>query len=293
MANVAVIVSVDWEGRDLVPDSIDAMEAFRKRYPFIPMQQFLNAAYYTKPSANPEQLTIDTRRTLLEDDILGLHIHAWRSLFEAAGVEPKREPNFREYGGPMRVVDGDWGHEIAIDAFTRDELSRVIQTSIKILDEQGFGQPTEFRSGAWLSGPSVIEALIDNGFRLDASAVNRRFIKRRWGTSPLYKRLSELWDDISDTSQPYYQQSEEGRILQVPNNGCLADYTSPKDILKVFEANLQEAKKNPAQTKYVSIGFHQETANKFLPNIEKGIRLIMEKADKTGAKLSFVASPFH
>jgi hypothetical protein len=49
---VRVVVSVDWEGREIAPNNLEAMKAFRKDYPDIPLQQFLNAAYYTKTGAD-------------------------------------------------------------------------------------------------------------------------------------------------------------------------------------------------------------------------------------------------
>lgn len=290
MTQINIVVSVDWEGRDLDPESLAVMESFRNRYPRIPMQHFLNAAYYTKPGADSGALTGSTQRVLLPVDCLGLHIHPWKSLCEAAGVTPRSQPNFREAGGYPRVHQDDWGHEISLDAFTVNELRALIQTSLGVLGEAGLLLQRQFRSGAWLSGPTVTSALILEGFKLDASALNRRFIQERWGESPLFGRVSELWRDIDDVSQPYLQTTEDGSILQAPNNGCLADYTSPQDIFEVFQSLVAFGESQQVQELILSIGFHQETAKLYLGRLEEGLEKIITYGAEKGIPVGFVNS---
>ena len=71
---VKIIVSVDWEGRALIEDSLEEMKKFRKDYPEIPLQHFLNAAYYTKNFVDPVKVTKLINSVILPIDEQGLHI---------------------------------------------------------------------------------------------------------------------------------------------------------------------------------------------------------------------------
>ena len=80
-------MSVDWEGRSLLPENLRLMADFRRKHPDVPMQHFLNAAYYTRPDIDAPSTTQLIREVLLPADEHGLHLHAWRSLLAVAGVE--------------------------------------------------------------------------------------------------------------------------------------------------------------------------------------------------------------
>lgn len=277
-----LFLSVDWEGVELAPSEISKMERFRKRYPEIPITHYLNAAYYTKPGARPSQLTQQIRRTLLDIDELGLHIHGWKALFEASGVRYRNRPVF--FGKVMVDKVGDEGHNIDIGAYTTAELRKVIAFSIDTLEKQGFGRAKSFRSGGWMSRPSVIEALTAEGIERDASDVaTRHFIDDSWYNTPLYRWLSrELWPNTHFASQPYYMKTKNGPLLQIPDNGALADYVTGEEMLEVYKACLAFKKKHPKEHVTMSFGFHTETAVRYLDRVSRGIELITAQAKRDG-----------
>ena len=97
-AKVYINVSVDWEGRDVSERNIKAMESFRDKFPHVPLLHFLNAAYFTKEGADNDTIKSLIRRVIKKDDELGLHIHAWKSLVKAAGVEYRFSPTWSRRG---------------------------------------------------------------------------------------------------------------------------------------------------------------------------------------------------
>lgn len=101
---VRIIVSVDWEGDDLQTGNLKAMKNFRRDFPEIPLQQFLNAAYYTKSGADATQVTKAIKSVLLPKDEHGLHIHAWRTLVESSGVNFHINPSF--VADEFMIADG-------------------------------------------------------------------------------------------------------------------------------------------------------------------------------------------
>lgn len=300
MSHIYIIVSVDWEGRSLLDENLQAMQSFRERHPDVPMQQFLNAAYYTKDGADLQATTQKIQSTLLPDDEHGLHIHAWHSLIDRAGVTPRDGPcavNASEKFEAQRNLK-DWnyypqdgGFDVPIDRFDVIELSKVLRTSIEILTAQGFRRARSFRAGGWMGGKNVLDALTENGFSVDASAGNVKYVIERFGDIPLCQWMTELWPHIDDCSQPYKVNTVNGDIWEIPNNGCLVDYTTTEQILEIFAKNLELWKQTPEKDVFVSTGFHQETADRCLARLDASIVLIKEQAEREGLPVIFIANP--
>ncbi|MBF0207280.1 MAG: hypothetical protein HQK53_10370 [Oligoflexia bacterium] len=285
---VDVIITVDWEGMGLRPENLYAMKKFRERYPDIPLLHYLNPAYFTKPGANLNEVKEQIDGVLLPIDQLGLHLHGWKSLFEAATVTHRRYPSMLR--GNTTLTDEackiDCGFEIPISVYSREELRSVIRYSREILKQHGFGYPVHFRSGAWMMSPSLSEALASEGFLTDSSAVAVNFIADELVNYPVLAWLKQLWHQggwgISDISQPYQVSNRFGNYYEVPDNAALADYISSAEMMTVIKKNLILEKMSLTENGFhtengphseqrakrtVVLGFHQESAMRYLPRV--------------------------
>jgi hypothetical protein len=279
-----LVVSVDWEGRDLRDDNLAAMEDLHAKFPQVKIVHFLNAAYFLKHGAVAADVATQMNRAIRPGDEKGLHIHGWRRLFEASGVTFRGSPTF--WGTTLDVhgqeCGDDCGHEVPISLYTSDELRKVVKLSLDTLETNGFGRAKSFRCGGWMAKQPVRDALTAEGMRYDHSAVPTVFLQAKLGTMPVYDWLSELWQGTTNVSQPYALPTATTSLTEVPDNGALADYVSTQQMVDTFEANkaafLQDRKKNVV----VSIGFHQETAATYLPQLEAALtRIYAEtKAEK-------------
>lgn len=289
---VRIVVSVDWEGRDLNPQNLQAMKDFRQDFPEIPLQHFLNAAYYTKPQADAVNITKTVKSVLLPKDEHALHIHAWRSLVEASGVKFRTSPSMITGEVDLTKCTIDCGQDVVLTGYTNAELRKIIAHSLKILKREKFNRPRSFRAGGWQADDNVLSALIAEGFTLDSSATDAEFLKPSWGRYNLYGFVKNLWKDTTPTSQPYIYTTSSGRkILELPNNSCLSDYMSGSAMLEVFQSNAQILQNNPQKDVYLSIGFHQETAARYLPRLREAIKLIRDDANKKRIPIEFVVAP--
>lgn len=288
-ANVKVIVSVDWEGEDLSHENLKAFSKFREDYPEIPLMQFLNAAYFTKKDANPNTIRRKINSVLRPGDEHGLHIHAWKSLFEASGVKYHASPNWDD-DTPQNDCSYDCGHGVPISTYSYDELRKVISYSVQTLTKHGYKTPRSFRAGGWMSAPHVLEALAEEGFLYDNSALPAHFLNVS-RAKYIKSWVEKLWPGITDLSQPYRISFRNSSIVEIPDNGCLADYVTSKQVLEGFEKITKLWKENKEGTYYYSIGFHQETANSWLPRFRKGIDLIKKYAEENSVDFEFVNYP--
>jgi hypothetical protein len=269
---VIVTVSVDWEGRDLAERNLTAFEAFREALPKVPITHFLNAAYYTKDKADRESVTKQIRRTIRPGDETGLHVHAWRSLVRAAGVEFKAGPTFWGPDAHAPKDGGDWGHEVELPAYSKDELVKVVHESAQRLREAGFELTTSFRAGGWIATTPVLAAVRREGFLIDSSAVDSVWHERLRGTR-LPGRIREVWPDVHPTTQPFVVVTGEGPVLEMPDTGALADYVTSEQLAEHIRSAVGRAVADSG-TVFVHVGFHQETAAQYASRVRDAIAAV-------------------
>jgi len=292
-----LLVTVDWEGRELREDNLQAMEALRARFPEVKIVHFLNAAYYNKPGADRADVTARINRVLLPGDERGLHIHGWKRLFEAAGASFVSSPTFWGTSvDPMGrdCATRDCGHEVPISNYTTDELRKVVRYSLDTLEDNGFGRAKSFRCGGWMAKQSVRDALAAEGITYDHSAVPAAFLAPKLASYPVHGWLAELWQGTTPTSQPYelpaFADGASRDLVEVPDNGALADYVTAAQMVEVFHQNRDAFLRDKKKNVVVSIGFHTETASTYLPQIESALTAILEEAKADRLPLESVTS---
>jgi hypothetical protein len=276
---VRIAISVDWEGRELSEANLAAVERFRQRFPEVPLTHFLNAAYFTKPGARDAEVAARIKRALRSQDELGLHLHGWRSLIEAAGVEFEQAPSFWGANKPLRPVGGDEGHEVEIAAYSAAELEKILTFSKETLRERGGLQiGGSFRAGGWVAPPHVMEAIAAAGFGVDTSAVPPKWHEELSGLA-LRGRIQQLWGSVHPTTQPYRVRTPKGVVVEMPDTCALADYVTAAEMTSHVREALARQRMHPEREVYVHLGFHLETAARYLPRLEQALLTLRADAD--------------
>ncbi len=291
-----LFVTVDWEGRDLRDDNLRAMEDLRAHFPQVKIVHFLNAAYYTKDMADRADVTARINRPLRPGDEKALHIHGWKRLFEKAGAQFIASPTF--WGTSLvptsRDCLADCGHEVPISLYPTDQLRKVVRFSLDTLEQNGFGRAKSFRCGGWMAKQSVRDAIAAEGITYEHSAVPTVFLQQKLASYPVYSWLGEIWQGTNQLSQPYKMPATvDGatkQLVEVPDNGALADYVSTQQMLDVFHANKAEFLKDKRKNVVVSVGFHEETAASYVPQLEAALAKFYEEARAEGLPLESVTS---
>jgi hypothetical protein len=262
---IELLITVDWEGSVLDEENTAAIERFRARYPSIRLTHFLNAAYYTKPDAEPATITRQIRRTIAPGDELGLHIHGWKSLVEASGVALQTSPSFEGMSTPSAMpCSGDCGYDVLLSAYSYESLRRLVRHSLDLLEGQGFGRAESFRASAWIAPPRVLRAIAAEGLVRDHSAVNRALLQRSFGPY-LLAETQRLWPTVDAVTQPYRISTGDGEIWEVPTNGALVDYLEAPELVGVYAACVAEKRRHPERDIVLATGFHYDSAAARLP----------------------------
>lgn len=273
---VVVVVSCDWDGHDLRDDNIDDFEAFRNRYPGIPITHFICASYFTGAApttfaSNPQNLQAikdQMERAFLDDDEIGLHVHGWKTVIDRAQADDGDLVQWFTDRHDWATLDAspdykncwsDIGHTNPLTEYTAAQVEQILTTSKNILDANlpgGHQVSGSFRSGGWVTNDDIKLAILRAGFTIDSSAVPENFAAPGSSLNTLHAGPPHMWPGIDDESEPYEINLVGGGTLkEVPNNFGLADYRAKADMNTRMQAY---ALGQPGPT-LVHIGFHQET----------------------------------
>jgi len=282
---LVVVLTIDWEGAELSPEGLDALDAVRKRLGDAPITHFVSAAYFTK--ATPDPLAVSTlTQSVRKGDQLAVHLHAWSSLAKASGIAPKLAPSFLTGTDKVLVFeDGDVGFDTDLDAYSVAELRVLLRTSRRLIEQTQVPVSKAFRAGGYLSTPKVLEALRDEGYTVDSSAIDYRQLDEH-DDDVLPNRLKAIWPGVEPGSQPWEVQAPGGRLLELPI-AAFADFSTPAEIVGVFDAAHAQLQKVPTRNVFVVLGFHQETAAEFAARLGDAIEKVRARPE-LASELSFV-----
>jgi hypothetical protein len=253
-----VVTSTDWDTADNPDENLERHVELHRRHPELLITHLLGPYTFTDLTLSP--LRVDElvqwacgMRDTYGDEI-GVHIHPYKSLVEAAYVP------FRS--GPTGTGPEDpTGYGVNLSAYSEDELTAMLELTTAIFEENGLGRPTSFRAGAWNADIDTMRALANAGFLVDTSALNVARLEE-WQGQPLHDWVSTNWAPIDDRSQPYYPNQGDVLssaaphvpVLQVPDNGVLVDYVSGAEMIEVFRNNWAGGALD--EPRVVSIGWH-------------------------------------
>lgn len=269
-----VVVSTDWDDPDNADSSLRLQEQLHDEHPELLLTHFVGPYTFTAPEvsdARADELAswVIGMRDQHGDEI-GLHIHPWCNFVDQVDEILGGDPVPCRAMPSTVYADGDTtGYTVMVSAYTEEEFTRQLLAADALFEEHGLGKPTSFRAGGWTAGISTLRALAAADYVADTSANNWRRMEEWEGVlnGVLYEWNMENWATIGDTSQPYYPSQndilvtgdEVVPVLEVPDNGIMADYVTADEMIEIFEANWDGAPL-AAPIAY-SIGYHPPNFN--------------------------------
>ncbi|MBA3395934.1 MAG: hypothetical protein H0T89_25105 [Deltaproteobacteria bacterium] len=279
---IIVAVTIDWEGAVLDDDALDALDALRDTLGPTPITHFVSAAYFTK---QPPDATASAaiRQAVRPGDELAVHLHAWRSLAKASEIEPKLAPSFLTGTDKLlEFPDGDVGFDVDVDAYSVADLRALLRTSRKLLEAAGTVSKS-FRAGGYLGTPKMLQAIRDEGYRVDSSATDHRQLDLSTD-EVLARRVAEIWPKIDVTSQPFLVPGPGRPLVEIPI-AAFADDATAVEMVAVFDAAHARLRKEPTRDVFVVLGFHQETATEFASRIAEVVAAVRARREIAGQLL--------
>lgn len=274
---LVVALTIDWEGAYLSPEGLDAVDAVRKTFgDAAPLTHFVSAGYYTKPEIDPLLQKTFTEMFRKGDEV-AIHLHAWKSLAIASGLEPKLAPSFLTGTDKLLEFEDDVGFDVDLDAYNVTELRTLLRKSRELLGQAGFPISKSFRAAGYLGTPKVLQAIREEGFVVDSSAADYRQLEER-KDELLPKRVQQIWPKVESSSRPWLVDAGGGQLLEMPI-AAFADYSTAPEMIAVLEAAHAQLVKDPKRDVFVVLGFHQETCADFGPRLGEAIASIMGRKE--------------
>ena len=258
---VVVVLTVDWEGAELNPDGLDAIDWLRKRVPG-PVTHFVSSAYFTK--TEPEPVVATLAEMVKDGDELAIHLHLWQSLARASGVEPRLSPSFLTGTADVEDYDGDAGYETDLDVYDVAELRKLLVTSRQLLAQAKLPVSTSFRAGGFLATPKVLAAIKSEGFTVDSSALASDEIDL--DDDAFQTRVASVGPKRDRGAQPFALDE----LVELPI-AAFADYTSADEVAAQIEAAYARLKTDPTRDVFVVLAFNLETAAALAGRIGQGV----------------------
>jgi hypothetical protein len=277
---VVVALTIDWEGAYFSPDGLDALDELRRGLGPVPLTHFVSAGYFTKEAPDPAA-AVTIAKAVRPGDELAMHLHAWRSLAKASGIEPKLAPSFLTGTDELlKFEDGDVGFDTDLDAYTVPDLRAMLRTSRRLLERTQLPISKAFRAGGYLGTPKVLQAILEEGYAIDTSATDYRQLDER-KDEVLPKRIQAIWPAVETTSQPFVV-GKGGSLLELPV-AAFTDYASAAEIATVIEAAHARLQKEPGRDVFVVLGFHQETGEDFAGRLGEAIAKVRARPELAAA----------
>jgi hypothetical protein len=258
---VVVALTIDWEGAQISPEALAAVAALRRSTGDAPWTHFVSSAYFAKETPDPSVVpTIAS--AVRKGDELAVHLHVWRSIAQASHVDAKVSPSFLSGTDELlEFEDGDDGFDTDVDVYTVAQLRSLLRTSRRLLEQARIPVSHSFRAGGYLGTPKMLQAVRDEGYTADSSAIDPHQLDEP-AAAVLAARLRGIWPTVSSTSQPWLIPAHGGPVLEMPI-AAVTDYTTAAEIVKVFEQAQARVKADPTRDVFIVLGCHLETADDF------------------------------
>lgn len=228
----------DWEGWDVAEYNLNEMINISNKYQ-LPIVHLFNPRIYVENQysvsqfgkTSPERaeyLTYWVKKRISVGDELGLHLHMFDDMIEEVGLEPRVDP-----------ISGAYS-DTKTSSYTKEELDQIFLWSIEKFEEHGLPKPTSYRTGAWFSGPNVLQAANDAGILMDTTGRTGGHI------NPGNAGSSWLPWNLQPTTRPYrpsvwdinsWQGDRLSQLWEFPNNGADSYWFTASDLISRFQAN--------------------------------------------------------
>lgn len=222
----------DWEGYYVKQEYLDDIDELTTKHYDFPLTHFFNPRIYVTPTmsnGHAMHLTnwVKSRRDS-HGHYIGLHLHMFNDMVEAAGVEPHDEPAWGWYS--------DDGYDILVSGYSYNDMSKILTWSQLMFLQNGLGDPTIFRAGGWFADEGTLSVLEAHGFVMDSSGrtsfvFGKNDVQSHWNLDATVAPYHpNLYDQNSDSAPNM-------GIWEFPNNGGDSWAFSKDEMLERYRQN--------------------------------------------------------
>ena len=221
-----VVVNIHYEGQtapSVGSGFNNAMLLARAQIPFAKFTHCFSPIYETAGGSHATIAAGVAPLVFAGQDTFGMHVHQTYSLPTAAGVTALDHPTSSSPTTP----DGT-GYNVLLTAYGLADSTTVFTYAAGIISSYGYGTPTVFTAGNWITDADVRQALAACGFTHDVSAIPASLVTGL----PAYLQglIAAEWPSLTTTSQPYDIATGSGNLRQLVANCGMCSYDTAAAI---------------------------------------------------------------
>lgn len=285
------LVSVIWEGEHVRPYNIEAIKRFRERFPELRLLHFINPTYFVRPGVDHEALRSLMNQVIRPGDEIGMHLQPWKSLADSAGVPFRYNPTYWGYALDKVDCEVDCGKEIPLMVYPKEDIAKLMQHGLNLMEQQQFGKIKSFVAGGWLASNEIWDVMSQNHLEYDFSAVPPSLLKKRLGAFPIFNWINFRWNKITPFLQPYGIKTTDGKVLEIGTSATATDYLTVPEATQLFQSYLDYRRQKTDPILIYHISFHQETALQYLPRLTETLLQLVKMGEASNLPVQWLDLP--
>ena len=279
--SVEVITSLIWSGLAIEDRNLKAYERLSEQFPQLTIHHFISPAYAFGHDRDKSFKLI--RAHVRSRDRIGLYLYPGYQLTKAAGAIFRSKPAFFQTYIAACAQQSICGYDTPLSVYEDYEVLALFRLGTDLIRENLKRIAPIFMIGVWDSSHNIRKTAAMLGYKFDFSPIKPKLVSRHIGYYPGYAWLETNWKHLTEPgAQPYfYQDIKPSKLIAVPQNGGMLDYTSLADSLASFEHQVNRALQREGQSQFFQVVIHFETLaqneDKFAKLIQSMVTLARTK----------------
>ena len=271
----------------MTSEDITALEKLTARHPKMRWTHLYNPVAYTQETPLRDEMERFVKRTRAEHRAeIGTHLHMYKSLLGAAGIEFLTHPSAN-----AEILKGsrdESGYAVPMTRYSRAEIGKLLEFTKQIFRERNLGRPKTFCAGFYTTNVELQEEIAAHGYTTSAAAFppGTQFGSKY---APTWHKLSG-WDaSVTYKSRPYriskrsilpggqapFIIAVDGRpLVEIPQT-CKIDWMVTAEHMKfIFKQHLVIARRGT--TTAVCFAIHETSGAEHFTKYDEVLRYVDE-----------------
>lgn len=283
---IKLLISLAWDGPNVNEHNLLTFKNFRDKFANIPVSHFVSPSYFTSTDAAHNKSVIQSLyRT---GDQIGLAVAPWKSILTGTGVTFRSSPTF--WGAPLSQAScmSDCGGEVPLNIYTTEEVRRILSSSIKVMEQQGFKGLKGMQVTGWMATPEILAAANEVGIKYDFSMVTPSLLSGQLREFPIFAWVKKLWPNADVLSQPGTLPSHSQTVTEIPQSMASLDYVSVDQMGQFLDRFVANGSKTPLT---YHIALNADSVHMTLPKLELVLQNVFKQASEGKFQLSMHQIP--
>ena len=271
-ARMALVVA--WEGSSVDPANVEALEKLRPAVDGVRWVHLLDAALWVRDGADEKSVRKMLKSTVRKGDVTGIHLAAWKSVVEKAGVSHRRKPTF--WGNQLSADEcaRDCGREVPLASYSSADVAKIVKKAVSIVEAGGVDRPAAFMIGGHGGDRKLLDAASAAGLKVDFSGVIPAQVGTAFMGNPLWAWVSESWSGARLDVNGLSVETASGPIKRYVVNVGQADWHSGDEMARLAEDIVAEARRNKLNGADIVFLMHGDTAARTAPRMAQAFKVL-------------------